>query len=105
MVPESMAARSVELWRCVEFPCRWERDGVLFADVKAADSTIAEIEGRLWMFTRAPAEHGPRRNVRDVLIGVEVEAVALGEVRADRELLHRRQPAADPERLQNFPAD
>jgi hypothetical protein len=56
MVPESAANRTVELWRSVDFPCRWEQDMVLFQNVKAADSTVVEIEGRLWMFTCMAAE-------------------------------------------------
>jgi hypothetical protein len=56
MVPESAANRSVDLWRCVDFPCRWEYDTALFQNVKAVDSTVVEIEGRLWMFTCMAAE-------------------------------------------------
>jgi hypothetical protein len=51
LVPESGARRSVELWRCLEFPGRWTLDTVLMHDVRAADATLVEIDDRWWLFT------------------------------------------------------
>ena len=51
LVPESAANRTIELWRAADFPCRWEYQAALFQHVYATDSTLLEIEGRLWMFT------------------------------------------------------
>lgn len=50
MVPESLSNRTIGLWRCVEFPYRWEFDSFIMEGVRAADSTILEHDGRLWLF-------------------------------------------------------
>ena len=50
MLPETGARRAVELYRCVEFPHRWEPERVLLEDLDAYDATLAEVEGRWWMF-------------------------------------------------------
>lgn len=51
MMPETCGAKRVELWKCVEFPDRWERDRTLLDDVIAADSSIVEINDEWWLFT------------------------------------------------------
>lgn len=56
MVPETGARRTVELYHAKRFPDEWERCGTPLAGVRAADTTITEIEGRWWMFTCMAAE-------------------------------------------------
>lgn len=59
MVPESQANRTIELYRCAEFPHRWEHDTTLMSDIRAVDSTLFEHEGRWWMLTAIPdGDHG-----------------------------------------------
>ena len=50
MIPETEQNRTIELYRAVEFPRRWELERVLFENVRAVDSTVLEHEGRLWLF-------------------------------------------------------
>ncbi|HYH08635.1 MAG TPA: hypothetical protein VEK11_16385 [Thermoanaerobaculia bacterium] len=50
MVPETQENRTIELYRCVDFPMRWELDTVLFRDVNAVDATVFEHDGRWWMY-------------------------------------------------------
>ena len=50
MIPESSAARRIELHRAVAFPHTWERAAVLLYDVSAVDTTILAHDGRLWLF-------------------------------------------------------
>ena len=50
MVPETYDHRTVELYRAVEFPHHWELDRVLLENVRAVDATLAELNGRWWMF-------------------------------------------------------
>ncbi|WP_448207932.1 glucosamine inositolphosphorylceramide transferase family protein [Azospirillum sp. sgz302134] len=57
MVPETRQNGTLELYRCVGFPDRWELDAVLMSGVEAVDATIIEHGGRLWMFTNIAA-HG-----------------------------------------------
>lgn len=50
MLPETIANRTVEVYRCVEFPGRWELHATLMQDVDAVDATLFEHGGRWWMF-------------------------------------------------------
>lgn len=50
MTPETYTQGAVELFRCTRFPDEWEYVGDLLTNVPAVDSTIAEIDGRWWMF-------------------------------------------------------
>lgn len=50
MMPESAQARSVELFRATRFPDEWERVGPVLTDIAAVDPTLAEIDGRWWLF-------------------------------------------------------
>jgi hypothetical protein len=50
MIPESSANRDITLYRAVEFPLKWERHSVLVEGVEAADATIVEHDGLLFMF-------------------------------------------------------
>ena len=56
MVPESAANKTVELYRSTSFPFEWKLEKVLLTDVRAKDATLAEIDGRWWMFVSI-AEH------------------------------------------------
>jgi hypothetical protein len=55
LIPESISARSVQLYRAVEFPFRWELDRALMTDVVAVDPTLAHINGQWWMFANTDA--------------------------------------------------
>ena len=50
MVPESGGNRCVELYRCLSFPLRWERDRVLLDGLRGVDATLEEIDRTWWMF-------------------------------------------------------
>jgi hypothetical protein len=50
MVPESMANRDVAIYRCVEFPYRWERSATLLSDIQLSDATITQHDGRYYLF-------------------------------------------------------
>ena len=56
MVPESAGNKTVELYRCTSFPFKWELEKTLLTGVRATDATLAEIDGRWWMFVSI-AEH------------------------------------------------
>ena len=49
MLPEASLSGAVVLYRCVEFPSRWERVATLLDGVEAADATIFSHAGRYWM--------------------------------------------------------
>lgn len=50
MVPESKENRTVELYRCSEFPHRWQLETTLMENVEAVDATLLEHGGRWWLF-------------------------------------------------------
>lgn len=49
MVPEASASGAITLYRCVEFPAKWEPVATLVKGVEAADATIFRHGGRYWM--------------------------------------------------------
>jgi hypothetical protein len=50
MVPESEGNRTVDLYRCADFPGRWEFVTTLMKDIVATDSTLLLRDGRWWLF-------------------------------------------------------
>jgi hypothetical protein len=57
MIPETSANRTVEIYRAMRFPDQWVLESTLLRDVSAADATLLEQDGRLWLFA-ALAETG-----------------------------------------------
>jgi hypothetical protein len=55
MLPETAENRTVELYRAVSFPDKWESAGVLLSDVRAADATIFPLGDSWWMFVNIGA--------------------------------------------------
>jgi hypothetical protein len=51
MIPETSTNHTIEVYRSTSFPNRWEPHCVLMRDVRAADTTLLEFDGRWWMFT------------------------------------------------------
>ena len=49
MMPEASGSGAVAIYRCVEFPGKWECVGQLLQGIEAADATIFEHAGRFWM--------------------------------------------------------
>ncbi|HVH68731.1 MAG TPA: hypothetical protein VM716_12760 [Gemmatimonadales bacterium] len=47
MIPESSANRSIEVYKCVEFPDKWEFCATLMENVSAVDATLF-CDGRKW---------------------------------------------------------
>lgn len=50
MIPETSESGQVELYRARRFPGDWELVDVLLPQVRAADVSLFEHEGRWWMF-------------------------------------------------------
>lgn len=51
MVPEASLSGQVTLYRCIDFPHRWEKAAVLLEGIEAADATILRHAGRYWMMS------------------------------------------------------
>ena len=50
MIPESSSQSKVDLYKCVEFPYKWEFVTTLVAGKSLADATIIRRDGLWWMF-------------------------------------------------------
>jgi hypothetical protein len=50
MIPESTANLDVALYKCIEFPHRWERQSTLLSGLELADATIVRHQGRSYLF-------------------------------------------------------
>ena len=51
MIPEASASRKVSLYRCVDFPGKWEFVVDILEDLNAADSTVLKRDGKYWLFS------------------------------------------------------
>ena len=51
MIPESESNKKIEIYKCMEFPNKWEFYGNLMSDVYAVDSTILFHNNKWWLFT------------------------------------------------------
>ena len=49
MVPETSKAKSIRLYKCIEFPMKWEYQKDLFADMNATDTMIFYHNNMWWM--------------------------------------------------------
>jgi hypothetical protein len=58
MLPETSAARRIQLFRADPFPDRWLGDHVLVDDVVASDATPILHEGRWWIFATLSEDGG-----------------------------------------------
>lgn len=56
MIPETNQKKSIELYKCVEWPHSWKIEKTLMSGVNASDTTICEIEGLWWMFVAMAVE-------------------------------------------------
>lgn len=56
MVPETAEKRTVEVYRCVEFPGVWRLEKTLLQDVRLVDATLHRDAERWWMFANAASE-------------------------------------------------
>ncbi len=58
MVPESCGNRTIELWKCTDFPLKWELDKTLMTDISAVDTMIFKRDGYWWLLTNIDRTDG-----------------------------------------------
>ncbi|MBX2836348.1 MAG: hypothetical protein KTR35_05805 [Gammaproteobacteria bacterium] len=61
MIPETCENRTIELYRCADFPHVWEPAGVLMDNVDAVDTSLYFHGGKWWMFTTMCDNDGENR--------------------------------------------
>lgn len=50
MIPETLQARAVQLYRAESFPDRWVLEATLLDGIEASDATVVQHDGLWWMF-------------------------------------------------------
>ena len=55
MVPDSNSNKTVELYKCTQFPDKWEFVENLMEDISLIDSTLLYYENKWWLFGNNPA--------------------------------------------------
>lgn len=58
MIPETGSNKTIELYKCSEFPYQWKYEKVLKKGVKAVDTTFFEDNGKFWIFTNEKQTEG-----------------------------------------------
>ncbi len=58
MIPESRANRTIELYKCMEFPAKWEFCTKLMEGIEAVDATLLFHNDKWWLFANIVNEPG-----------------------------------------------
>lgn len=56
MIPETRSVNRVELYRAIEFPHKWQFEGVMLDNITAVDATVHKAGDRLWLFCNIAPE-------------------------------------------------
>jgi hypothetical protein len=51
MCPEASVSGQIRIYRCTDFPLKWELQKVIMEGIPAADTRLFEKEGKWWMLT------------------------------------------------------
>ena len=51
MIPETLENKTIELYKCTEFPYKWELEKVLMNNISAVDSNLFFYQNKWWLFT------------------------------------------------------
>jgi len=58
MIPESLDNRTLEVYKCTEFPHQWEFYKTIMDDIAAGDATLFYYENKWWLFTMIRENEG-----------------------------------------------
>jgi len=58
MVPETCGNRTIELWKCTEFPLKWEISKVLMHNISAVDTIVFPYGEYWWLLTNIDRADG-----------------------------------------------
>ncbi len=62
MIPETAEKRTLELYRCLQFPDQWQFVKPLLSDIYAVDATLLVHAGRHWLFANVREPGGSSLN-------------------------------------------
>jgi len=63
MIPETSGNKDIQLYKCIDFPLKWDLEKVLMYDVIAVDTTIHKLNDTYWMFTNLKKHEGAAKHV------------------------------------------
>jgi hypothetical protein len=86
MMPETHKSRRVEIWRCVDFPMKWELYSTALEGLSAADSILTQHAGKWWLFTSISDFHSYEDHCSELYV-FEVDGPKLNRVTS-----HKRNP-------------
>lgn len=86
MIPETHQARRLEIWRCTQFPLKWELHATAFEGQSPADSVLIRHDGKWWLFTNLSDFHAYEDHCSELYL-FEVDGPALTGIRP-----HKRNP-------------
>jgi folate-dependent phosphoribosylglycinamide formyltransferase PurN len=58
MIPETHQNNTIELYKCTQFPLKWEFELTLIENINAVDSTIIYKNGKYWLFANVVKNKG-----------------------------------------------
>lgn len=58
MIPESSENKTIEIYKCTNFPYKWDFHKVLINNIKAVDTTILKHNGKYWLFCNVVENSG-----------------------------------------------
>jgi hypothetical protein len=58
MIPETSQNRTIELYKCTEFPWKWEFERNIMEDIAATDTTLIFYEEKWWLFATVDLTNG-----------------------------------------------
>ena len=57
MCPETGQANDIRIYKCIDFPMRWELNNIALANVNAADTNIFKKDDVWWLMTNISTSH------------------------------------------------
>ncbi|TGV03950.1 glucosamine inositolphosphorylceramide transferase family protein [Flavivirga rizhaonensis] len=58
MLPETNQNKTIEIYKCIDFPHKWKLEMNLMEDIEAVDTTIYYKDNKYWMFTNIRKNEG-----------------------------------------------
>lgn len=58
MIPESKQNNNIQLFKCTDFPYKWQLEIVLMDNIKAVDTTVIFRNNKYWLFTTIENDNG-----------------------------------------------
>lgn len=86
MMPEAHQSQRLEIWRCVDFPLKWELYSTALEGLSAADSILTQHGGKWWLFTNVSDFHAYEDHCSELYL-FEVDGPKLNRVTP-----HKRNP-------------